>query len=297
MDRDLLVVVASWEERFPAGIERSLALGGVRFVVCLASERYAGETADARRRMEKACDYAGVSHETRFADFEDQVSLHRLTGTIASMEAVVVASRVIVDISTAPRSLTWMLLGSLRRRLSAVTVRYHGALKYADWQTTEEGEPKLIMNRSGIMYPDLPTCLVMLCGPEISRAEKMCYRFEPKKALVLRDPRAADFGPIKLLPLDYSDVAEEHAFDNKLFTDENVDALERLIEPYRRSHNVVAASLGPKLGSLVLFRLSERDESIALSYVTSGKHNFAATGGIGEMQDFALPVQSVALGG
>lgn len=291
MNGDLLIVVASWEERFPAGVERSLALGGVGHVVSLASLRYAGETGAARERMDKACDYAGVSHETHIADFEDQVSLHRLTAAVAGMEAVRAAGRIVVDISTAPRSLTWMLLGSLRRMRSAVTVRYQPALEYGDWQTTEEGEPKLIMNRSGIMYPDLPTCLVMLCGPEISRAEKMCYRFEPKKALVLRDPRAAEFGPIKRLPHDYIDVVEEHVFDNKLFTEGNVALLERLIAPYKGGHNIVAASLGPKLGALVLFRLSERDESVALSYVTSGKHNLVGTRGIGKMQDFALDLE------
>lgn len=288
MHGDVLIAVASWEERFAAGTERSLGLGGVSDVICLASTRYAGETRAASDRVRQACDYAGARFDRREVDFEDQVTTYRLISAIAAGENVGAARDVIFDLSTAPRSVTWMVLGALRRVRSSIVVRYHRALEYGDWQTTEEGEPKLIINRSGIMYPDLPTCLVMLCGPEISRAEKLCYRFEPKKALVLRDPLAAQFGSVKNLPQDYADVSEEIVFDNKVFSDDNLDTLEQTIRPYLDNHNIVAASLGPKLGALVLFRLSERHEGVALSYVTSGKHNLAATRGIGDMHDFPL---------
>jgi hypothetical protein len=288
MAGDLLITIASWEERFAAGVERSLGLGGVDCVLCLASERYEAETLSSRERVAKACKYSEVSIDARIFDFEDQVSAFREIRTLMDHEAVRGSRGVILDISTAPRSTVWLLLSALRRIRRDVVVRYNKALEYGDWQTAEEGEPKLIINQSGIMYPDCPTCVVMLCGPEISRAEKLCYRFEPKKALVLRDPLAAQFGEVRRLPLDHGDVVVEHEFDNKDLSDGNMDALEALVAPYLDTHNVVAASFGPKLGALVLFEFCQRHPRVALSYVTSGLHNPGATRGIGDMSDLRI---------
>lgn len=288
MTGDILVTTASWEERFPAGTERSLGLGSVARVLVAASERYAAETRGNRERVRRACDHASVAHEERLFDFESQVEAYRQVAGIAAQLGASPARSIIVDVSTMPRSIAWLLLGALRASHQQVTVRYSRALEYDDWQTSEEGEPKLIINRSGIMYPDLPTCLVMLCGPEISRAEKLCYRFEPKKALILRDPLAGDFGIVKQLPDDYRDVTSETAFDNKDVDEANVRRLAEIIEPYRGDHNIVAASLGPKLGAILLFKLSEMFEGVGLSYVTSGRHNLSATRGLGEMRDVQL---------
>lgn len=284
----VLVITASWEERFPAGSERSLGLGGVARVLVAVSERYAGETRSNRERVRRACVHAGVAHEERLFDFESQIEAYRQVAEIAAQLGAAPARSVIIDVSTMPRSIAWLLLGALRASHKQVTVRYSRALEYDDWQTSEEGDPKLIINRSGIMYPDLPTCLVMLCGPEISRAEKLCYRFEPKKALILRDPLAGNFGTVKQLPDEYRDGTSEVVFDNKDVDDENVCRLAQAIEPYRGDHNIVAASLGPKLGAILLFKLSEMYEGVGLSYVTSGRHNLSATRGLGEMRDVQL---------
>lgn len=288
MVNSILIVVASWEERFAAGVERSLGMGGVSQVICLASERYKIETSASRDRVARACEHSHVALQTHTFDFEDQVAAFREIRGLINAGIFHDADEIILDISTAPRSTVWLLLSELSRVRGAVTVRYNRALEYGGWQTAEEGEPRLIINQSGIMYPDLPTCVVMLCGPEISRAEKLCYRFEPKKALILRDPLAANFGEVKQLPIDHGDVVVEHEFDNKDASDDNVRVLEAHVAPYLETHNVVAASFGPKLGALVLFELRQRHPRIALSYVTSGLHNLSATQGIGAMSDATM---------
>lgn len=281
----LLITVASWEERFSAGVERSLGMGGVSKVLCLASERYKTETSASRDRVGKACEHSRAVLQTSSFDFEDQVAAFREIRGLVNDGTFRDADEIILDISTAPRSTVWLLLSELSRVRDAVTVRYNRALEYGGWQTAEEGEPRLIINQSGIMYPDLPTCVIMLCGPEISRAEKLCYRFEPKKALILRDPLAANFGEVRQLPIDHGDTVVEYSFDNKDSSDINVSLLEQYVAPYLDTHNVVAASFGPKLGALVLFKFRQRHPRVALSYVTSGLHNLSATQGLGEMTD------------
>ncbi len=288
MSNNLLIVVASWEDRFALGIKRSLADDAVDTVICLASRRYVAKTQEARKHARYYCENANVKFDERMFDFEDQIESYRVVGRLVQEGLFQSADNVTLDLSTAPRSLVWMLLGAVKPILSQIMIRYYTAAHYDSWQTAEEGEPRLIINRSGIMYPDKPTCLVMLCGPEISRAEKMFYRFEPRKTLVLRDTRAHEFGDIKRLPEEYGDSVEERLFDNKDLTHDNIIALEGILKPYLASHNIVAASLGPKIGALLLFKVSDRYEQIGLSYVTSGKHNLSATKGIGSVLNTVL---------
>lgn len=285
--------MASWEDRFPAGVEQSLSEGGFDEVCCITSERYSAKTGPHRERAQRACAHANVVWDSRVFDFEDQIAAYRHLTALGKDLAVENWAEVVFDLSTAPRSIIWTLLSALRRFRPNVLIRYYRALQYGSWQTDEEGEPKLIINGSGIMYPDLPTCIVMLCGPEISRAEKMFYRFEPRKALILRDPLAAEFGSLKSMPEDYGSVVEELTFDNKDVSDGNIKRLDDLLQPYFGQYNIVTASFGPKLGALILYKLGEKREEVALSYVTSGRHNFDSTSGIGGVFDVKLDLRPI----
>lgn len=284
----VLITTASWEDRFALGVERSLSQEAFSSVVCLASDRYSSETSTQRAMAKRHAAGRNVAFVEWQFDFEDQVECYRRMVALAGDQRLATADRVVLDVSTAPRTLVWMLLGALAPAGGEIVIRYSQAAKYDAWQTTEEGEPRLIINRSGIMYPDKPTCLVMLCGPEISRAEKMFNRFEPRTTLLLRDPRAANYGEVKRLPVEYGGAVKEIVFDNTDVGDANLTRLEDLIRPQIESHNVVAASLGPKMGAILLFKLSERHEQVGLSYVISGQHNLKSTSGIAASADLVL---------
>jgi hypothetical protein len=281
----VLITVASWEERFVLGLEQSLSKESFSNVMCLASLRYSEQTATHRKEARQHAIDIGVAFTELLFDFEDQVKCYHQMVSLAQDECLVTADRIVLDVSTAPRTLVWMLLGALAPANREVVIRYSQAGKYGAWQTTEEGEPRLIINRSGIMYPDKPTCLIMLCGPEISRAEKMFNRFEPRKTLILRDPRAADYGEVKRLPVEYSSAVDDIVFDNTDISKSNLKQLVGLVQPQIETYNVVTASLGPKMGAILLFELSEQYEQVGLSYVISGKHNLSATSGIGRSTD------------
>lgn len=284
----VLITVASWEERFALGLKRSLSKETFANVMCLASVRYAGETATHREKARQHAVDSGVAFTELSFDFEDQVECYQQMVSLAQDERLVTSDRIVLDVSTAPRTLVWMLLGTLAPANREVVIRYSQAGEYGTWQTTEEGEPRLIINRSGIMYPDKPTCLVMLCGPEISRAEKMFNRFEPRKTLILRDPRAADYGEIRKLPIEYGSAVEEIEFDNTDVSKANLARLADLVAPQIETYNVVAASLGPKMGAILLFELTEQYEQVGLSYVISGQHNLSSTSGIANSTDTIL---------
>jgi hypothetical protein len=283
-----LVLVASWEDRFVAGAEAVISDGHVDQITCFASRRYEERTKRNCDDLTKLASERGSElHIARFnfgdvvqTDDEIQNCLTRLTA--GSVEEVV------FDVSTAPRHLIWGLLSAFSERFEQVTLQYVQAESYGSWQTLEDQDPRLVLNCSGVIFPDLPTCLIMLCGPEISRAEKMFYKFEPRQTIILRDVDAPKHGVVRAF--DYSEHARvvERPFDNKDLSDENFENLCELVAPFVGQFNVVCSSFGPKLGSILLFRLIQRFPEVALSYVPAGIHNPELSKGVASVRKISL---------
>lgn len=286
-----LIATASWEDRYLMGVRESVQAGGIDNVVILFSSRYSTDTNFKTEQLREVCQSAGINFEQTGFDFENQVATLRTVEAVVGSALVRDAEEIVFDISTTPRPVLWSILDALGRSRDKVTIRYYPGQSYGDWQTDEEGEPRLVLRRSGIMYPDQPTALILLCGPEISRAEKMCFQFEPRIVHILRDPRAEQYGVVKHLSPEYRSISTEIAFDNKDISDSNYQKLDHLaadlLNPQAPS-NVVVAALGPKLGALLLFRLSRERPEVGLGYVVSGKHNPTSTVGLGARTDIEL---------
>ena len=284
-----LLATASWEERYVLGVRASVETEDIERAIVFYSSRYANETEPQTKELEEFCRSRGTEFAAYKFDFEDQVATLRAVEAALKSLPAGDTHGLLFDISTTPRPVLWSVLEALGAKRDTVTIRYYPGGSYGDWQTDEEGEPRLVLRRSGIMYPDQPTALVMLCGPEISRAQKMCLQYEPKSVHILRDPRADNYGEIRRLPHEYRSVAREIEFDNKDVGDANYRVLEELATKLLEAgNNVVAAALGPKLGALLLFRLSREHPEIGLGYVVSGRHNRTATTGLGTRTDIAL---------
>ena len=119
----------------------------------------------------------------------------------------------------------------------------------------------------------------------------MFYKFEPRHSLILRDTDAGLHGKIR--SFDYSEWinVEELTFDNKDLSDENFARLCKLVIPFIGKFNIVCSSFGPKLGSIVLFRLIRIFPEIALSYVPAGVHNIDLSKGASNVKKFLLDLK------
>ena len=291
MSSSAIIIIASWEDRFLAGFQASKAAGGLRRCIFFASKRYQSRTEALRTKLIEEARKASVEVVMPVFDFGDAIQVHQNI-----LEAIIALRRdniqqVTFDISTAPRHFIWGILSELSCYFKIVTLRYTKAESYGDWQTDEDMAPRLVLNSSGIIYPDLPTCLVMMCGPEVARAEKMFYRFEPRRTIILRDSEASAYGAIKTFDKSDSSGVTEEPFDNKDFSDANVARLREIIGPYVGKYNILSSSFGPKLGAVVLFRLVQVHPEIALAYVPAGVHNPDLSRGIGEAQEFVLKLE------
>lgn len=267
------ILIASWEDRFISGVRAVFSTEPVEQVICFASNRYEARTKENCETLSHLSKEQGANLELVRLNFGDVVQVDSAIQKCLDRLVLSKISDVIFDISTAPRHIIWGVLSALSGRFDRVEVQYVRAASYGDWQTDEDQDPRLVLNCSGIIYPDLPTCLVMMCGPEVGRAEKMFYKFEPRHTLILRDVDAASQGEVR--SFDYSERSnvEELSFDNKDLADENFARLCALVHPYIGGYNIVCSSFGPKLGSILLFRLVRKFPEIALAYVPAGIHN------------------------
>jgi hypothetical protein len=286
------IQVASWEDRFLAGLQAALSNGPIAEVICFASNRY-------QERTEKNCNVLarlsaenGSNLKLRKFDFGDVIQVHNAMHMCVTDLLSSKIDEVILDISTAPRHIVWGLLSVFSENFTRVALQYVKAKGYGSWQTDEDQDPRLVLNCSGVMYPDLPTCLIMMCGPEVSRAEKMFYKFEPRRTFILRDVDASSHGKIK--KFDYSERANvtEIAFDSKDLSDKNFSILCDLVQPLIDKYNVVCSSFGPKLGSILLFKLIQKFPEIALSYVPAGVHNPELSIGSSTIMNFSIGLKS-----
>jgi len=286
-NKTCIVAVASWEDRFVDGAIQSLSSRGVEGFVCIFSSKYRDDTKQNREHVSKLCNKNGVAFEEYEIDFENQIPLFR-----GAQEVILKHSScdIVFDISTAPRNVLWTILYLIERLKLATTIRYYSASKYGEWQTDDEGDPRLVVNQSGLIYPELPTCLLLLCGPEVSRAEKMLYHFEPRRVYIIRDLHAENYGHVKAITNDTGANITEIVVDQKLITAENLQNLTTIVDEHRTDYNIVCASFGPKLGAVFLYCLRSKYPDLALGYVPSGKHNLDFSEGIGSMSDTQFPI-------
>lgn len=287
-----LLQVASWEDRFLAGFRASLEAGSLKQALCLASQRYQSRTAPNCSAIVQLAKLSGVDLELRVLDFGNVIEVDDAIKWSVERAINSNVDEVIFDISTAPRHIIWGVLCELAQTLPRVTLRYVKAARYGVWQTDEDLEPRLVVNCSGVMYPDLPTCLIMMCGPNVARAEKMCYKFEPRKAIILRDRDAFQYGDLRAFEYSKHSNTEEISFNNKDYSDDNLTMLIEIVKPYIGSYNIVCSSFGPKLGAILLFRLIQVYPEIALSYVPAGVHNIEVSMGVSTIHEMQLDLQA-----
>ena len=277
-----LINIASWEERFKAVALQQLSEGGVTRVVTIASARFQEKTHANRKEVRKKADEMGADYNEWIFDFDEPIECFRSVRRVVN-DTLQPGDNVKFDISTARRDLLWHILSFVSRFSKEVELLYCTGSSYGGWQTDEEGEPRLVLNRSGIMFPDIPTYLIVMCGPEISRAVKLYDRFEPRCTLILRDINASAFGELKSFPDTSRGDIRELPFDHKDVSDQNLASLQAIIDPVVPHFNVICASFGPKMGAALLHRLTQNVPSVGLAYVPSRTYNFSHCRGVGAL--------------
>lgn len=130
------------------------------------------------------------------------------------------------------------------------------------------------------------TALVILAGYDVDRVRHLVDVFEP--AVTLLGIQADSLDPLN--PAKMKAVIDEFAGDNSVMTfsvdafspDRGKSQVEQMIGSIHDSHNIVMASMGPKLTAISLYELHRQNENLGLVYLPSGEFNRDYSKGLGE---------------
>ena len=284
-NRDVLVTVASWEDRFLEGFKRVLGNVRTESVIMCYSDKYSEWTHSQRAEVAKLC----KSRDVRLSDgvlYDGNPSKTWHETLLPLFSRVPIGAVVGVDITTMPRDVVWNTLWFLQYRKCEVGYVYHRPAAYGDWLSRDPDRPRLVYKMSGITRMGARTALVILAGYDVDRVRHLIEVFEPSVTLLGLQTNSLD----PLNPERMKAVQDEFVGDNSV-TSFSVDAfradrgrnqVSQMISPIRETHNIVMASMGPKLTAIALYELHTQHEDLGLVYLPSSEFNREYSRGLGE---------------
>ncbi len=286
MRPSVLFAFASWEDRFPLGIERSCNENQLARVVIYYTVESEAYTLPNRQHVEDFCRRHGIPHKEISIQFNDppatwrQLRSHLLNSDFQSEPAL-------VDISTMPRDIIWTVLLFLREAGTPAAYVYHKPAEYdGEWLSRDPARPRLVYKLAGISEFDRPTVLLITTGFDVDRTQMLINRFEPRHTL-LAVQEGGQFNNRSLNIETHRERFPDGEFTT-LFeldtysSDHGLAQLLGKVQPFLNDFNIIASSLGPKPSAISLFKLAMMHPKVALAYAPAKEYNKSYSRGIGE---------------
>ena len=282
---DLKVTVASWEDRWALGIRDDLRYNDPARVVTYFVDRYANWTEEVRRQMGTLCTKSGARFELHelSADYPAK-NWAVLKDTLCGLRGE--RPQVLVDLTTMPRDIIWMVLWFLDYAGAKTSYVYHRPKEYStEWLSRDPQKPRLVYKLSGTPQLGARTVLLVLAGYDVERTAQLIRHYEPSITLLGLQLPGGD--------VDNDRRMKEHR--ERFESDESVSIFEvdayagdhgqsvirTQIADRAETHNVIMSSLGPKPTAVAMYRIQRGDPRIGLAYAPSREFNKEYSSGIG----------------
>lgn len=284
---EMVITVASWEERFLLGMKRLIETIQPSKVLMFHYKEYADWSNDNRRQISNLCNENNITMEGDIelsfgSPLDSWKTLVAQIGNITSTELIT------IDISTMPREVIWSICHVLSQKQVSIQYVYHRPKGngYGDWLSRDPGRPRLLYRLSGIQHLGRPTALVVQTGYDVERVKQLVRFYEPKK-LLLGLQTGEQFDNVKRNREKHKSTFKKHRdaemFDVDGFSlNVNFDIFVKFTEPLLEKCNVILSSLGPKVGALSLFKVKQKLPDVAMSYAPSNEFNREYSSGIGD---------------
>lgn len=291
MNKSNLVTFASWEERFVLGLEANLNQFQLGTVCVLYFDEYKEDTARNRGVVESLVE--GVNFVMLRAD--DPASTWKKSIETVS-ELARGSEELFVDVSTMPREIVWYVLWAAEQAGVGVRCLYYSPKDYGDeWLSRDPRAPRMAFKLSGMADPSKATALLVTEGFDEQRVWRLVNWCEPDRLMVGvqeggRFKRNEDVMRNALREFTREpgwDVFKLDAFGPRFG---EVEILEQL-GGVSDTHNVILASMGPKLTALALYRIQRRYEDMGLVYAPAGQYNKTYSRGIGEFYSCRMNIE------
>lgn len=283
MTHRILIAPAGWEDRYLKGVLIDIEQFHPTLILIPYSEGYQARTLQSRESIRLHAQKQGIAYEEVAIDYCNAVRLYQsLWSFILKFMEKAVAVR--FNATTTPRDAIWNILHFLCIYKTPTEFSYFRPLSYGDYLSRDAQAPRLALKRSGISFPDRPTCVLALDGFDAERRAQLRNRYEPKIMLVGRQTGDQLGNTVRNASnlLEHSDGEIHFDFDCYDTSDESVSSLEKCLAEFVDEYNVIASSLGPKPSALTLFNLNRKNPDIGLVYIPASDYSETYSSGLDE---------------
>lgn len=279
-----LITVLGWEDRSVNGFIEDFKKYSFEESIIFCYEDYSNVTETNLLKLENFKSEGRFNLNKHFLHSDQYIKNWETISSVIT--SIPIANELIIDITTIPREVIWIILFFAKERFSKIEYIYHRPLSYSnDWLSREPENPRLLLKHSGVVEFDRPTLLFIITGFDPERTRQLIYFFEPKKTILViqkgnqfenehRNNKEAHLEECKGLT-DYEDY-EIDSYN----TQESFEKIKEILSKYESEYNIVASSLGPKLSAIPLYLYYMFNDSIALSYVPCKQYNSEYSSGI-----------------
>lgn len=287
MKNRLLIAPAGWEDRYLKGVLIDIEQFKPTIIVVPYSIGYKSRTLPSRSVVASYAQAHGIVYEEIEVDYRDAVALYQLLW-MRMGKLLVNSTAVRFNATTTPREAIWNILHFLSIDKIPTEFSYFRPLSYGDYLSRDAQAPRFVLKRSGIVFPDRPTCVLVLDGFDAERRAQLRNRYEPKTMLVGRQTGDQLGNTVRnasnlLEPVDGEIYFDFDSYDT---SDSSLNLLKELLAEFAEDHNVIAASLGPKPSALTLFNLNQQNPDIGLVYIPASDYSEDYSSGIDESQRY-----------
>ncbi len=282
---NLLITVASWEDRFRLGIARLLGDGVYTKVLMFYFSEYAEWTTENRAIVAEACKAKSIGIDEQELSFDSPAKSWQTVYRVVDPD-ILGATSYILDITTMPRETIWTVLWRLEATKAPVKYVYHKPETYGQWLSRDPGKPRLVFKLSGEANLGVPTKLVILTGYDTERVQQIIRFFEPDETILgLQGGKQYDSDQRNAEKHRecYRHEPNVNFFDVDAYgRDHGFQSIASVVAKFTETHNVVLTSLGPKLSAVSLYKVHGRWPRTGLVYAPSSDFNRDYSHGIRE---------------
>lgn len=274
---NILVTVASWEERFRLGTVEIIPSKNIDRAIIYYYKEFYNRTKIVIEKIRDYCQICNVSTTIVPLDYSDPKEAW--LAIYKSVEDNVFKNDdITLDISTMPRETIWTLLNLLVSKSDNISYNYSAPEKYNEtWLSRDPYEPRYVYKLSGIARLGKEIVLILITGYDSDRIRQFINYYEPIRCY-LGLQSGDQFGNknknqekyieefvnrpgVELFPVNSYDM--KNGYHN----------LRSIIEANTKEYDIVMSSLGPKMSALALFYLHKKFKHTALAYGPSRYFN------------------------
>ncbi len=288
----IFITFASWEDRFTLGCKRLFEQSRFDRAIVFFLDSFASWTVDSRNAVNELCVASSVKANfvELYADEAGDSWNKQLLPTFSELNR---GDEVVVDISTMPRETIWQTFWFLRLRSCSIKYIYNRPASYGDWLSRDPDKPRLVYKLSGISRFGARTALVVLAGYDVDRVRHLVETFEPEVTFLglqkdSIDPRNTSQMQEQIDEFEGDNTVKQFWID-AYAPQHGYEEIRKQLVIVSDTHNVVMASMGPKLSAVSLFNLHSDNDTLGLAYLPAREFNREYSSGIGESIVGSLP--------